>query len=1121
MIDTGANKNIIRPGILANTKLTTNTNIKNIAGNHVINRKGTGNLIHPELPTQTYYELTFHSFFDGIIGSEYLAKNKAKIDYENEVLHICNRKIKFEKYFPEKRLYSHTMELSTTDNGDWFVPTFQRLNKSIIIEPGLYRAANNRTTIKVLTSKKQTPSTESKLKLKVNNFETITPIPVKPNHKITKEILNGIIRTAHLSNMERDELFQTIIENESVLLKPNEKLTATSAIKHKIDTTDNQPIYTKSYRYPHTFKKDVEDQIKELFENGIIKHSVSPYSSPIWVVPKKLDASGKRKVRVVIDYRKINDKTISDRFPIPQIEEILDSLGKSVYFTTLDLKSGFHQIEMDPEHQAKTAFSTALGHFEFTRMPFGLKNAPATFQRAMNNILGEYIGVICFVYLDDIIIIGKDLKTHIINLAKVLKRLAEFNLKIQLDKCEFMRRETEFLGHIITQEGIKPDPEKIMKILDWKLPENQKQIKQFLGLSGYYRRFIKDYSKIVKPMTKYLKKEQPMNLNDSDYRASFLKLKEIIASDQILAYPDFSAPFILTTDASNYAIGAVLSQIQEKSERPIAFASRTLNKCETNYSTIEKEALAIMWGIDKFKPYLYGNKFTLFTDHKPLQFIKNCNKNQKILNWRIELENYDYTIVYKEGKTNVVADALSRKIEENVEVNLTNMHSSISERRNHNEESEDSSQDDNTVHSAQSSDDNYIHFSERPINYYRNQIIFQKSRVETDISETPFTNYHRTIVCRNNFDEQTITDTLKKYHDNKQTAIMAPENLIAAIQEVYKNHFNQNGHFVFTQLRVEDVTSEQRQDILVNKEHDRAHRGMTEVEHQLRRSYFFPKMASKIKMVIHTCKACNMHKYERKPYNIKLSPRPTTDRPFDRVHMDIFQIDKHNFLSIVDAFSKHAQMISMETKNLVDVKNALAQYFCTYGTPRLIITDHETTFRSLELKRFLDSINVELNYASCSESNGQVEKTHSTIIEIINTNKHKFPNLDTTALVHLAIALYNTSIHSATKFTPNEIIFNNNNIINPNQINENSQEIITKVKANIEKAKLQQEKHNKRREHPPNLQDNQDVFIIPNIRKKLDPRAKPIKVKESTDRTFKNNRNIKRHKNKIKRLRKP
>lgn len=270
----------------------------------------------------------------------------------------------------------------------------------------------------------------------VNNFEAISPIPVSTENTLNQDTIKDLIRTQHLSKLERDELISCILKHQQVLLKNNEKLTSTVGIKHKINTNDNEPVYTRSYKYPHHFKKDVETQLKEMLENGIIRHSTSPYSSPIWVIPKKQDASGKRKVRVVIDYRKLNDKTINDKFPIPQIEDILDSLGKSEYFTTLDLKSGFHQIEMDPKHREKTAFSTAQGHFEFTRMPFGLKNAPATFQRAMNNILGDYIGRISYVYLDDIIIIGYNLKNHLENTEKVLKRLSDFNLKIQLDKCE-------------------------------------------------------------------------------------------------------------------------------------------------------------------------------------------------------------------------------------------------------------------------------------------------------------------------------------------------------------------------------------------------------------------------------------------------------------------------------------------------------------------------------------------------------------------------------------------------------------------------------------------------------------------------------------------------------------
>nr|XP_049466988.1 uncharacterized protein LOC125908330 [Anopheles coluzzii] len=422
-----------------------------------------------------------------------------------------------------------------------------------------------------------------------------------------------------------------------------------------------------------------------MLKTGVIQPSSSPYSSPIWVVPKKTDASGKKKIRVVIDYRKLNEKTIDDKFPIPQIEDILDSLGKSQYFTTLDLKSGFHQIEMDPKHSAKTAFSTDKGHFEFTRMPFGLKNAPATFQRAMNNILQEFIGKFCYVYLDDIIITGNNLKHHLQNISIILKRLSEFNLKIQLDKCEFLKKETEFLGHVITAEGIKPDPTKIEKIKNWKLPTNQKEIKQFLGLIGYYRRFIKDFSKLAKPLTQYLKKEETVNVKDTNYTQAFEKLKNILTSDQILSYPNFNLPFILTTDASNYALGAVLSQVQDKIERPIAFASRSLNKTENNYSTTEKEALAIIWAVNKYYPYLYGQKFTLITDHKPLTFIKTSTRNSKILRWRLELENFDYDIQYKEGKANVVADALSRKDETNTISCLseTKNKAPLEERKNH------------------------------------------------------------------------------------------------------------------------------------------------------------------------------------------------------------------------------------------------------------------------------------------------------------------------------------------------------------------------------------------------------------------------------------------------------
>lgn len=1150
LLDTGANKNIIKPGVLPDVIEVKNASVKNITGNHQVHRKGKLEFSDANIPPQMFYELKFHNYFDGILGSEFFAQNRARIDFAEENLVINKTIIPFQKYFIKNKIFNHTLEIETTKDGDWFVPTFQKLTNNMIVEPGLYKSSGKTSTIRILSTSKERPKLSQTVDIKINNFELLTPIPLKTTDRLNKNEIEKLIRTDHLTQIEKQNLLDVILRNQAVLLKTDEKLSATTAIKHKIVTKDEEPTYTKSYRYPHHFKKDIEDQIQEMLENGIIQHSSSPYSSPIWVVPKKKDASGIRKVRVVIDYRKLNEKTVDDKYPIPQIEEILDNLGKSVYFTTLDLKSGFHQIEMDPKHRNKTAFSTALGHFEFTRMPFGLKNAPATFQRAMNNILGDYIGKICYVYLDDIIIIGFNLENHMENLSKILQRLSDFNLKIQLDKCEFLKRETEFLGHVITPDGIKPNPDKIKKILEWSLPKSPKEIKQFLGLTGYYRKFIKDYSKITKPMTRYLKKDAKVDVSNSDYIKAFNELKEIITSDQILAYPDFNLPFILTTDASNYALGAVLSQIQNGIEKPIAFGSRTLNKTEANYSTTEKEALAIMWAIDKYKPYLYGNKFLLITDHKPLTFIKSSFKNSKILRWRLELENFDYEVKYKEGKTNVVADALSREPNE-INCNVMDINSSPildveeqvqegNENENEDDESEDAHEDvaiENqpegeeiqpmdegndleTIHSADDSGDHFIHFTDRPINYFKNQLIFRIASFTSILQENPFPHFKRTTIVQPDYNINEITDFLKKFHDGRQTVIMAPESLLQQIQESFKENFSEKGHFVLTQNRVEDVANEERQNMLIAKEHERAHRGITEVEAQLRRSYFFPRMSKIISNHINTCPHCNSHKYERKPYNIKISPRPVTEKPLDRVHMDIFIINNYKFLSLVDSFSKHLQMLYIKSKNLPHIQNALSKYFTSFGAPKTIITDHETTFRSTQLRTFLGTFGTVLEFASSSESNGQVERTHSTIVEIFNSNKYKFPGMQTKSIVKLAVSLYNDSVHSSTKFKPNEIIFNQNNIQNPIDVIAQAQKIFLETKNNILKAQTRQIKNNNAKEDPPILNEGQEVFVKQMTRRKTQARAIKTNVNNVQEKTFKNRKGTKRHKNKINRLKK-
>ncbi|CAK1595436.1 unnamed protein product [Parnassius mnemosyne] len=404
-----------------------------------------------------------------------------------------------------------------------------------------------------------------------------------------------------------------------------------------------------------------------MLEQGIIRPSESAWSSPIWIVPKKVDASGKTKWRLVVDFRKLNEKTISDKYPIPNISDVLDKLGNCQYFTTLDLASGFYQVEMNPSDIPKTAFNVEHGHFEFLRMPMGLKNSPSTFQRVMDNVLRDLQNTVCLVYLDDIIVFSTSLQEHMVNLEKVFQKLRESNFKIQMDKSEFLKLETAYLGHIISKDGIKPNPSKISAIEKYPLPKTAKEIKQFLGLIGYYRKFIPDFARITKPLTQCLKKGRKITL-DTDYINCFEKCKTLLTNDPILQYPDFNKEFILTTDASNVAIGAILSQGPIGSDKPVCYASRTLNESEVNYSTIEKELLAIVWATKYFRPYLFGRTFKILTDHKPLQWVMNLKEpnsrltrssSMNLVLTKVEVENIKEYLQqqeiiknYHEGKTN-------------------------------------------------------------------------------------------------------------------------------------------------------------------------------------------------------------------------------------------------------------------------------------------------------------------------------------------------------------------------------------------------------------------------------------------------------------------------------------
>ena len=476
-----------------------------------------------------------------------------------------------------------------------------------------------------------------------------------------KTILKTLDLDSNLSNEERASIDKLVTNYQDVFHLEGDKLTFTSVLKHEISVASDQaPINQKQYRLPHAHRDEINRQVDQMLKDDIITHSVSPWNSPLLLVPKKTDKDGNKKWRLVIDFRKVNEATVKQVFPIPRIEEILDQLGHSKYFSTIDLASGYHQVLVDEKAREKTAFSSGYGHYEFKRMPFGLTGAPATFQRIMNSILTGLQGIDCFVYLDDIVVYGKNLKEHERRLCNVLEVLRNNNLKINTGKCQFLRREIIYLGHKCSGNGALPDPSRVECVKNIPKPRNLKEVQTFLGLVNYYRKFISNCAEIQEPINNLKKKGTKFDWDEKCDKA-FNDLKDAIINPPVLAYPDFEKPFILTTDASNVAVGAVLSQGEAGNDRPVMFASKALNDAERRYSTIEKELLAIVWATEYFRHYLLHRHFTIYTDHQPLRGnVKLKKQTYRFTKFIHKLSEYDYEIIYKPGKKNQNADALSR-----------------------------------------------------------------------------------------------------------------------------------------------------------------------------------------------------------------------------------------------------------------------------------------------------------------------------------------------------------------------------------------------------------------------------------------------------------------------------
>jgi transposase InsO family protein len=438
-------------------------------------------------------------------------------------------------------------------------------------------------------------------------------------------------------------------------------------VDHRIELQPfSTPPSRPAYRLSNTELDELKKQLTELLDLGFIQPSKSPYGAPVLFVKKK-DGT----FRMCIDYRALNRITIKNKYPLPRVDELLDRLHGAKYFSKLDLRSGYYHIRIHPRDVAKTAFRTRYGHFEYLVMPFGLTNAPATFMALMQSIFGPHLDSFVIVFLDDILIYSKTADEHERHIRIVLDLLRQHKLYAKESKCEFFQTSTSFLGHVVSRDGLSMEPTKVKAVMDWPTPTDVSDLRSFLGLAGYYRKFVRHFSHISSPLSELLRKDAKWHWEHEQQQA-FDRLKQAVSTAPVLVLPDEHLPFVVRTDASGFALGGELLQDQGHGRQPVAYMSKKMLAAEKNYPVHEQELLAVICALREWRHYVYGKEFKVVTDHQSLRYLSTQpNLSARQVRWMEFLQQFEpFTIEYQPGKSNVVADALSRRADHNVRLTM-------------------------------------------------------------------------------------------------------------------------------------------------------------------------------------------------------------------------------------------------------------------------------------------------------------------------------------------------------------------------------------------------------------------------------------------------------------------
>ena len=833
--------------------------------------------------------------------------------------------------------------------------------------------------------------------------------------------------TNNLTEEETDKAIQILDKWKKLIPTSATDLGHTSKVKHKIELTDDRPIKQPYRRIPPGVFTEVKEHLQEMLSIGAIRPSTSPWSSNVVIVRKK-DGT----IRFCIDFRKLNAKTKKDAYGIPKIDDTLHLLSGAKYFSKLDLKSGYWQVELEEKDKEKTAFQVpGLGFWECTVMPFGLTNAPATFQRLMERCMGDINLQDCLIYLDDIIIFSKTIEEHIERLDKVFQRLDDFNLKVNPKKCEFFKTSITYLGHIVSNDGIHADPDKIDAVVNWPVPKTVKQVRQFLGFAGYYRRFIEGFAKIARPLNDLLIGHPTKKQNNKSGQSkkpskrtpfvwhqpqeeAFHSLKTKLTQAPILGYADYTKSFRVHTDASTKGLGAVLYQRQDGQDRVIAYASRSLKPSEKSYPAHKLEFLALKWSVtEKYHDYLYGGQFEVITDNNPLTYVTTTAKLDATgQRWLAALSNYNFNIRYRSGKQNADADGLSR-------IPTTEMIDAA------------------TIHSINT-------YNSSPVE--STPICFSTTMPEElehieHVEEVPEDIIKDYALSSKDWRSAQLDDPiLHQIHDHfrqgtRPSVTPGTDNL--PVIEKYRREWDKiqlKDGVLYRQGSFNDVAYLQlilpetlRDDVFKALHDDLGYQGRDRTISLFKQRFFWPGMDSYVRNKVINCGRCIRRKQPIQTcplVNIK------TTAPMELICIDFLSLEQskggiENILVVTDHFTRYAQAFPTTSQTAKTTAKVLFDKFIVhYGFPERIHSDQGANFTSNLIKEMCHLADIKQSRTTPYHpmGNGMVERFNQTLLKMMGTLDNNRKSDWKTYVAPLTHA-YNVTIHTSTGFAPYFLMF--------------------------------------------------------------------------------------------------